>query len=79
MTRDEFLARFNNRFGYYPQGPRTDAYFASLWAFDLLSSEIAEKDARLNRLESLIADDAFAISFQSMGQYRSALLAKETT
>lgn len=33
-----------------------------------------EKDTRVAEFERLISDDAFAITFQTLGQYRSALL-----
>lgn len=36
--------------------------------------ENARLQAKLNRLRALIANDAWAITFQSLGQYRTALL-----
>lgn len=36
--------------------------------------ESARLQAKMNGLRALIADDAWAMSFQTMGQYRTALL-----
>lgn len=41
---------------------------------DEKAKEIADLHQRIANLQSLIRDDAFAITFQSMGQYRTALL-----
>lgn len=38
------------------------------------AQEIAALRQRIANLQTLVSDDAFAITFQTMGQYRSALL-----
>lgn len=40
--------------------------------------EIERLNTQMNMLRELIANDAFAASFQSMGQYRSVLLNYKT-
>lgn len=41
---------------------------------DEQAKEIEDLRQSIANLQSLISDDAFAITFQSMGQYRTALL-----
>ena len=56
--------------------PNPDSLAECLIADELsrLRDEVKALRAERDALLSLIADDAFASSFQTMGQYRSALL-----
>jgi hypothetical protein len=40
----------------------------------LCSYALAAVEAERDRLVSIVADDAYAMTFQTMGQYRTALL-----
>ena len=42
-----------------------------LWTTDQLDAAVA---AELERLRAIIADDSYAMTFQTLGQYRAALL-----
>lgn len=53
--------------------PRTRTPFCSNCAF-VLSEKLKEATDKYEILIALIRNDAYAMSFQSMGQYRSALL-----
>lgn len=39
-----------------------------------MSSHIEALERKIQRMKELLSDDAFAISFQSLGQYRTALI-----
>ncbi|MGE5523419.1 MAG: hypothetical protein ACM3SS_06880 [Rhodospirillaceae bacterium] len=54
----------------HPGGPAAVA----LYTRPVTAAQIVEQCARANRLVSLVADDSLAISYQSIGQYRSMLL-----
>jgi len=44
------------------------------WQAEFLTSAVNEMNAELCGLRKLVDDDGFAVSFQTFGQYRSALL-----
>lgn len=44
----------------------------AMW--DLLQAGRASQESKLQQIRALIADDASAITYQSLGQYRAAML-----
>lgn len=42
--------------------------------FESVANDLKDAEFKIQQLRAIIADDSFAITFQTMGQYRRALL-----